>query len=349
MASHQPPPLPPAFSKSKSPGRINTKPGKDDSSWITKKTNPKVEQKTLKLGAMQVMTRAFRESMRCSIEEAESKKSTADRIDCIHFGNLLVAMDLMKDCMKAHGMTRTTADLEYHSEHARLLHRATPPESRDCLSGLMAHPSEVESSQRATDDVEENIHDDDHNSSDYDDEPFVRNFPEEPTSPIRSAPPAGQTPETTLGPPFVPEPVAASTPTRTDSKWKHSDLPWVDAKDRERARTSMFWLCNFVRYFYNVHRLVLRIGHGPVDAVSMSFMRYLQPYFADYYCTTQNDDARTFLKVLEDHRKEHFFVGFDAQSLRELKRFLGVLEVVMYLWTPAFEEMALKGGEFLSR
>ena len=112
----------------------------------------------------------------------------------------------------------------------------------------------------------------------------------------------------------------------------------------------MFWLCNFVRYTYNVHRLVLQVGHDPVDASPMAFMRYLQPYFGDYY--TESKNSKAFLNILKDYQEEHFLgadTPSDSQAEQELRSFLGVLEVLLYLWTPAFQEMVLKGGEFLSR
>ena len=84
----------------------------------------------------------------------------------------------------------------------------------------------------------------------------------------------------------------------------------------------------------------------------MAFMRYLYPYFGDYY-NKSGDDAKTFLTLLTDYQNETFLKDNDSLLLEEVKLFLGALEVVMYLWTPAFQEQVLEGvnqrhHEFLS-
>jgi len=355
----------------------------EDSSWITSPNSANghskccgIHEKTKQLFAMKAMTQAFRESMRCSLKEAESKTTQGDQIDCIHFGNLLVALDAMRDCMKTYGMTRTTTDLEYHCAKARLLYRATPPESRDFLSCLLLKPSTNSTTQQ-------------HESTTNQPLPLMRAFSTSPeSSPTQKLFEHTASSETVFGSDasnattanhhlFMaasPAPAAAAamtTPQKTttatkdesmmykDGEYSSPYLPQVDATDREMARKSMFWLCYFVRYTYNVHRYSLRLGYDSVDASPMAFMRYLQPYFGDYY--TEQDDAKSYLKLLADYRTEHFLGdtssssntttttkrqndALDSQSRQELKVFLGVLEVVMYLWTPAFREMALQGG-----
>lgn len=311
---------------------------------------------------MRAMTKAFLESMRCSLEEAESQTSMEDRIDCIHFGNMLVALDVMKDCMETYGMTRTKADLEYHCSNARLLYGATPPESRDYLSCLLLLKTQKSKLGQQQDFHHESL--------------FKRSFSIELTpneTRAKSCDANIQSNPSTVSPEPVAAAAAIATTTKDESfkggsgEYSAPSLLRLGVADREMARNSMFWLCNFVRYTYNVHRLVLQIGHDPVDASPMAFMRYLQPYFGNYYSET--NDAKAFLKLLTDYQNEHFLGdistsnnisvngnssskgndnALDSQSLRELKFLLGVLEVVMYLWTPAFQEMAQKIGELLS-
>lgn len=376
--------LPPAYAKgkgknSKPPKPIAMKPGSvyEDSSWIKKQRGSPTtreqqkQQRTKKIAALRAMTTAFQGSMRCSLEEAECQTSMEDRIDCIHFGSMLVALDVMKDCMETYGMTRTKADLEYHVSNARLLYGATPPESRDDLSSLLmlkTQKSKAGQQQKQEQDF-------------YHESLLKRSFSIEQQdlsspelNPNERKEKCCAAKIQTSNPSSVsPKPVAAAiaTPIKDDEsskvgggEYSAPSLLKLGAADRERARNSMFWLCNFVRYTYNVHRLVLQIGHDPVDASSMAFMRYLQPYFGDYYSET--NDAKAFLKLLIDYQNEHFLGdssssnsssnsnskendnALDSQSLRELKFFLAVLEIVMYLWTPAFQEMAQKIGELLS-
>ena len=100
----------------------------------------------------------------------------------------------------------------------------------------------------------------------------------------------------------------------------------------------------------------MSVGHDAVDASPMMFMRYLHPYFGDYYYS-ENDDAKGFLMLLSEYQSEHFLGDTDDKSRhstdkqlqQELKLFMGVIEVVMYLWTPAFQEMALTGEQFLQK
>ena len=374
----------------KPPKPIAMRPGSvyEDSSWIKKQRGSPAmreqqqQQRSKKIAALRSMTMAFQGSMRCSLEEAECQTSMEDRIDCIHFGNMLVALDVMKDCMQTYGMTRTKADLEFHVSNARLLYGATPPKSRDYLSSLLMlkiQKSKAGQQQKQEREREQDFY---HESLlkrsfsiEEQDLPSPKLTPNKPKVKSCAAQMQTSNPSSVL-----PQPVAASTaaaiaiPPKDDESSKSKggvgggeysapSLLELSAAERERARNSMFWLCNFVRYTYNVHRLVLQIGHDPVDASPMAFMRYLQPYFGDYYSET--NDAKAFLKLLTDYQSEHFLgdirgstnsstnnkgndSALDSQSLRELKFFLGVLEVVMYLWTPAFQEMAQEIGGLLS-
>eukprot|EP00531_Pseudo-nitzschia_arenysensis_P018870 CAMPEP_0116133948 /NCGR_PEP_ID=MMETSP0329-20121206/10386_1 /TAXON_ID=697910 /ORGANISM="Pseudo-nitzschia arenysensis, Strain B593" /LENGTH=340 /DNA_ID=CAMNT_0003628629 /DNA_START=143 /DNA_END=1165 /DNA_ORIENTATION=+ len=335
--SHRPP-APPKMGKSK--GSVN-----EDSSWITNPNNPENLERTKKHLAMKATTRAFVESMRCSIEEAECQTSKEERIDCIDFGKLLEALDKLNDCMNTYGMTRTTADLDHHLKNAKILHMATPPESRDYLSYLLQSSGSNRDASNKSNGKK--------NEGNFN-MPFVRAFSI-----------AGSQDEPMPEPAYFgraqschPELLATSTAAAmskdtltTIEKPKPIDevCPCLlNALDRKKARNSMFWLCYFVRYLYNVHRLVLQIGHNVVDASPMAFMRYLYTYFEEYYAETK--DAKAYLKLLTDYQSEHFLgdatsggtKGIDQQALMDLKTFLGVIEVVMYLWTPAFQEMALQ-------
>ena len=215
------------------------------------------------------------------------------------------------------------------------------------------------------------------------------------------------------------------------------------------GKHSMFWLCYYVRYLYDVHRLVLKEGYDPIDASAMSFMRHMYPFSfgkADsiyhlkhhYYKNAQgnqkgnertdpaaetmhtsfnnnnesnmNDDrryhhhhhhhgggvAKSFLDVIAEYQIENFILkdtNFTATTKttdysqkttqillpppppppppinttttttqrieqrrykqkqmivlkkhnHELNSLLGVWEVLLYLWTPAFTELAMKG------
>ena len=143
--------------------------------------------------------------------------------------------------------------------------------------------------------------------------------------------------------------------------------PKLNAADIEQGKESMFWLCYYIRYLYDVHRLVLKCGHDPVDASTMAFMRHLFPHFGvsngHYYNTNASgsknifydDDDKYFLKVIADYQIEHFIKNVnninnnaslpivDKQTKNGLNMLLGVWEVLLYLWTPAFTEIALKG------
>ncbi|MGK3741001.1 MAG: hypothetical protein ACI90V_007851 [Bacillariaceae sp.] len=143
--------------------------------------------------------------------------------------------------------------------------------------------------------------------------------------------------------------------------------PKITAADIEQGKESMFWLCYYIRYLYDVHRLVLKCGHDPVDASTMAFMRHLFPHFGasnnHYYNTNAgggknvfyDDDDKYFLNVIADYQIEHFIKNVnninnnpslpivDKQTKNELNMLLGVWEVLLYLWTPAFTEVALKG------
>jgi hypothetical protein len=143
--------------------------------------------------------------------------------------------------------------------------------------------------------------------------------------------------------------------------------PKLNAADIEQGKESMFWLCYYIRYLYDVHRLVLKCGHDPVDASTMAFMRHLFPHFGasnDHYYNSNasggknifyDDDDKYFLNVIADYQIEHFIKNVnninnnaslpivDKQTKNELNMLLGVWEVLLYLWTPAFTEIALKG------
>ncbi len=334
---HKPPPAPslPPKPAGRNQGLIH-----DDSSWITKPSDP---QRTKKSIAMKGMTRAFVESMRCSLEEAECKTSKEERIDSIDFGKLLVALDVMKDCMKIYGMTRTPADLEHHSSNAKMLHMATPPESRDYLSCLL------QSSESKQEGAKSNSGKNKDNNNNHFNMPFVRAFSISTSQDESIALPRAQS----CAPELLTHDFAAAMKKDASTSLSHrkrSDQPppcLLDASDRKKARNSMFWLCYFVRYTYNVHRLVLQIGHDTVDASPTAFMQNLHPHFLEYY--TETRDAKAYLKLLTDYQNEHFLgaatsggKGIHPEAMLDLKSFLGVLEIVMYLWTPAFQEMALQ-------
>lgn len=285
------------------------------------------------------MTRAFVESMRCSIEEAETKTSNEDRIDGIDFGKLLVAMDAMKDCMKVYGMKRTTADLEHHCANAKMLYMATPPESRDYLSSLLQQNPLSELTQR-----------NDSNHSQKFNLTFRKtNQGEDSSSPITPPPDLSraQTCAAAIGSETTTnELFQGLSPETTSPKKELEEAPpcLLSALDRKKAKNSMFWLCCFVRYTYNVHRLVLQIGHDAVDASPMAFMKDLHPYFKDFY--TEFNDAKAFLQLLRDYQQENYLDAsrtsdLDPQAMPELRSFLRVVEVVMYMWTPAFLEMEM--------
>ena len=329
-ASHIPPPPP------LPPGKRPTKYGTilhDDSSWIKPENNLKELQRTKRISSMKAMTQAFLDSVLCSLDEVESYTSEEERIGCIHFGNMLIALDAMKDCMDTYGMKRTTVDLKYHCAKARVLYDATPPDQRDFLSSLLKKPSSRSQ------------------SSEYFSKPFMRSFSiHKQLARRESSSPKLKPDETRVSCPAAIQSCPESDAPTTSSL--ESSLPSIDSSDRELATKSMFWLCSFVRYTYNVHRLVLQVGHDPIDASSMAFMRYLYPYFGDYY-NKSGDDAKTFLTLLTDYQNETFLKDNDSLLLEEVKLFLGALEVVMYLWTPAFQEQVLEGvnqrhHEFLS-
>lgn len=337
------PPLPPGVRPSSS--IVSARPTKkfgtlnEDSSWIT---SPSLSATTTsaKKTAMKRMTQAFLDAMRVSPDEAESKTSEEDRINCIHVGKLLSAMNEVKKCMEIYDMKRGPKDLKHHCEKVEVLYNATPLETRDFLSGLLASKS---------------------GSGAFSSKSIIRTFSERRSgskNPSSSLPPPDiQTEETT--PPTTttndgerdePEPETVDEDEGNDSLESPSTpLPHLDKKDRRDGKNAMFWLCYYIRYIYNVHRLVLKGGHDPVDASTMSFMQYLYPYFGEYY---DDKDAKKFLDAVVDYRTEHFLGDasnpLDRQSRRDLNLFLSVLEVVMYLWTPAHKEMALK-GELISQ
>ena len=73
-------------------------------------------------------------------------------------------------------------------------------------------------------------------------------------------------------------------------------------------------------------------------------MKDLRPYFEDFY--TEFNDAKAFLQLLRDYQQENYLDSasasdLDSQAMLELRSFLRVVEVVMYLWTPAFLEMEM--------
>ena len=341
-ALHKPPPAPllPSKSTGRNHGNIY-----NDSSWITK--SKEQHTRTKKSIAIKAMTVAFVESMRCSLDEAESQTSKKERIDCIDVGKLLLALETMKDCMTAYGMKRTVADLEHHCHNAKMLYSATPPQWRDYLSYLLQQqPSE--SGKEAAKGSNE-----DQNNNQFN-MPFVRAFSirgsqdEPPASKPRATEPRAQSCTAAVlsqSTTSATKTNLALSPGTPDPFMKEVPPCLLDALDRKKARKSLFWLCYFVRYTYNVHRLVLQVGHDAVDASPMAFMKYLHPYFENYY--TETKDAKAFLELLRDYQNEHYLdtnsskSGHDSPATQELKSFLGVLEVVMYLWTPAFEEMVL--------
>merc|ERR1712238_111718 len=151
-----------------------------------------------------------------------------------------------------------------------------------------------------------------------------------------------------------------------DEKEKLVELTTTDIK---QCKKSLFWLCYYVRYLYDMHRLVLKELHDPVDASSMCYMRHLYPH--SFYSSTNDStneiivdstnsknynhhDDKLFLTVIADYQIEHFFITTEAsstngkqtqvlQNKNELNMLLGVWEVLLYLLTPAFTEIALEG------
>uniref|UniRef100_A0A6U9ZPS9 Uncharacterized protein n=1 Tax=Pseudo-nitzschia australis TaxID=44445 RepID=A0A6U9ZPS9_9STRA len=350
------PPLPPAF-RSSGKGNI-PKPARkfrsvnNDSSWITNTSSAK--QSSLKR-----MAQAFKDSMRCSPDEAESKTSVEDRTNCIDVQKLLSAMEEMKKCMETFGMQRGPKDLKFHCDRIKLLLKATPPETRASLSGLMSSTSSpADSLVRALSRTRSlSIS---RTSSlpipSFSPSPAVAENEEPlPEDSVHDEGVAGDSESDGKEIAAAAKP-GAETITSTSKTNKNGcsnndplqlpppQLPQLDRNDRKNGKQSMFWLCYYVRYLYNFHRLVLQGKHDLVDASTMSFMQYLYPYFGEYY---DGKDAKSFLKVVADYRTEHFLgprgSRLGEQSSQELNSFLGILEVVMYLWTPAFKEMALKG------
>ncbi|VEU38687.1 unnamed protein product [Pseudo-nitzschia multistriata] len=342
--------LPPAFG-SIAKKRDNPKSARNVKSPSSNQTTQSLARKS----SMERMTQAFRDSMRCSPDEAESKTSEEDRTNCIDVGKLLSAMDEMKKCMEVFGMQRGPNDLKAHIDRVELLYKATPLEKRDCLSGFMSskpYPTEslVDSLTRKR---------------------SISISRTEPSPIPPSPPPLAAAAENDAGVPGnsetnreeAPDGVEsggtqtdggaenAASPSETTSSEDNDPLEspspqllQIDRHDRKNAKQSMFWLCYYVRYLYEFHRLVLQRKHDPVDASTMSFMQFLYPYFKEYY---DSKDAKKFLKVVADYRTEHFLGQgpsvVNKQPSRELSSFLAILEVVMYLWTPALKEMALKG------
>eukprot|EP00535_Pseudo-nitzschia_heimii_P013608 CAMPEP_0197193516 /NCGR_PEP_ID=MMETSP1423-20130617/27356_1 /TAXON_ID=476441 /ORGANISM="Pseudo-nitzschia heimii, Strain UNC1101" /LENGTH=367 /DNA_ID=CAMNT_0042646727 /DNA_START=64 /DNA_END=1167 /DNA_ORIENTATION=+ len=330
--------------------RKNSKNIKRDCSWITAPIKDAgSDQETKKINAIDAMTKAFAKSIRCALNEVEAQKTVKDRIDSIHFGNLLEALDALAECMKTFRMKQTTKDLEYHSANARKLYQATPPESRDYLANLIQKTA----------------------NSDSQNKPLTKGFSfvgalEQNRSSPTEAPSEVDKAHAEIGsnselqkmsqsegstdPAVVPGlPTSMITSDKDEVGEETAPKPnsMVAPSEDEKAKKSMFWLCYFVRYMYNVHRLVFQFNYDGRDASSMIFMRYLNPYFKDYY--NENRDAKAYLKVLTDYQTEHFLGDDDLGSrLRpKLKSFFSVVEAVMYLWTPAFQEKGVTDAELL--
>ena len=334
-----------ADSRQSSRVRTNSKNIKRDSSWITAPSkNADTNRETKKTIAIDGMTKAFAKSIRCSLDKVEDQTTVKDRIDSIHFGNLLVALDAMLECMKTFGMKQTTKDLEYHYRIAREFYQVTPPESRDYLARLMQTLEKkplttltrgfslvgaLEQREAPSEGSKGQI--------DMGDDP-ARNTVHRSEESIDSAVTAGLPTATITS---DTDEVAGETSPERDSP--------VAMPDHGKAKNSMFWLCYFVRYVYNVHRLVFEFSYDVGDASSMIFMRFLNPHFSDYY--NDKGDAKAYLKVLKDYRTENFLGDGDLDLLLRAKlvSFFRVLEAVMYLWTPAFQEKGRTDAEFLSR
>jgi len=303
-----------------------------------------------KKAALRVASEAFVEAMRCSLDEAESKTSVEDRTDCIDVGKLLLAMKRLTECLEVFGGHRGPNDIRFHCDRVELLYKATPVDQRDWLSGLMSsQPSAAESLVRALTmkslsrkgsliaSAEESSGSKPPPSEDLD-----RDRDRDPADPMGIQQPPGTTasPLATAESPDSAPPAPGTPPDVAPAEL----LPQLHRNDHENGKQSMFWLCYYVRYLYNFHRLVLKGGLDPVDASTMSFMQYLHKYFRTYY--EGSGDAKSFLNVVAEYRSEHFLdrMGHDGWSSSPgLNSFLSTLEVVMYLWTPAFKEMVLKG------
>lgn len=166
---------------------------------------------------------------------------------------------------------------------------------------------------------------------------------------------------------------------------------YVKITDEEinAGKQSMFWLCYYVRYLYDLHRLILKEGYDPMDASTMAFMRHLYPFSFGkansvrhlkhhYYKSHKKNErvnptykevhgpscgggvSKSFLNVIGDYQIENFMLDCcEHQQSRidmkykqivvlkkhshELNFLLGVWEVLLYMWTPAFIDLAMKG------